>query len=162
MSKKISLLLVFLVPVTFLVIIGLLIYLPSSKIQLKYDYIYSVGFVGNYKTLYLVVDNKLSEKRMPCNEYEVPFCYKTEESQTLFLHKVSENKSTQISFEEGKKYKLDGNQKSPDGFELEYSYSSFYSFSANSRNNYYLKNDQQKISQNLENNYDLKIIGWVI
>jgi len=145
MSKKLALILAFFAPLLFLSLLGLFVFIPSNEIQPRYDFIYSTSSFEDNKFYYKIVNNKIEKVESNCRAFNsrpnlennntqanptTKYCRTDKDTQELFLYRIGDGNSRQVSFEEVKNYKLDGSEISPDGFRLEdnYNSSSFFVF----------------------------------
>lgn len=114
-KKNIPLILGFSIPVLMIIFVAASIYVPGIFSKPKYNFLYSTD--GDYfgSQNYSVESNKvvLNPRRTPYDTYPV---YPTPK---LYIHDVTTNKSSPISFQNAQFLKLDASEESPDGYKLE-------------------------------------------
>lgn len=182
LKKNLTLVLAFLIPIVFISIVSLSVYLPSLFVSTQYNFVYSSCDYNNgaysyncdfYQGKgYIVVEGKIVLKTIDptqdLDENKVPDIQETSPSR-LFLYIAAEDISKEITFEEASKLNLDGKLVSPDGVIVssEYKYSGGI-FGGNSSYGHYLKKGDSSrkinlIDQNSDYYQDtFKFIGWVL
>lgn len=163
-----------LLPVLVLVVMLLVIYLPYLWLEKpKFDFIYSIGsydclrfvYVDDNQLKYGSQGNDLREKQpnLPLSDFES--FEKCDKKVKVYYHKVKENFSSQLALEDLKKYKVDPDFSSPDGFYLHKDYYSGIFYSYDSRNKVFLVKDTVRLKQNVQQadqSSGFEFLGWVI
>ncbi|TSC81734.1 MAG: Uncharacterized protein G01um101420_839 [Parcubacteria group bacterium Gr01-1014_20] len=148
--------------------IALSIYLPALFIKPEYDFLYSIGGDYSYRNEYVVENGQLIKKPIT-----LPNTIKTGQEPELYVHDVSENASTKVSFEEAQNLNLDSNPQSPDGFEITYGSTGdgifpIFFWSERDYGSRYIKGHgvSKKLNLQLTSSFqsyynDLRFLGWV-
>ncbi len=159
-------------PVIFIIITSIFLFLPSLFVNPTHNFIYSMddtnyGYNQIYKNTYAVEQNRVNLKPLPLQTYQT---YKGE-APVLYLYDVKKDSSHQITFDEAKKYVLDPGPSSPDGYSIAYNYSHngvFEIFGSNRNTNglYIEKKSAKKpltglVSSNGYYQNSFNLIGWV-
>ncbi|HEY4478629.1 MAG TPA: hypothetical protein VI775_02195 [Candidatus Paceibacterota bacterium] len=150
-KENITLIIGIALPIIFIIIISLVIYLPSLSINPKYDFIYSI----NDNNYYYIKDE---------NDKEI--------KKTYYLYDIENNTSHKIESVDIEKYSLDPGPSSPDGYTVSYGYDNngiFEIFGSNSnRNGYYISkgNARKRLgglnpNQQYYYNGSFELIGWI-
>lgn len=115
-KKNASLIIGFSIPVLMILFVAASIYLPGLFLQPKYNFLYSTD--GDYygSTMYSVSNGRLVQNPQPTPAYPN---YKPYPSPQLYVHNVTTNESTSVSFQEASSLKLDPTAQSPDGYKVE-------------------------------------------
>ena len=175
LRENITLVTALLIPLFMVAAIFVTIQMSKNASTTSYDFIYAVdNDPYRSKTVYRVTDGKV--EKFDNSEYfdtiPEPKIYLEIIEPKLFMHDISENKSTSISFEEAVKYTLDPNTISADGFNLRRGGENFTVFSLltgvgdDAFNKYYLVNNK-KVSQELnlqsgiDNYLNITFLGWI-
>ena len=114
-KKNVPLILGLLTPVLMVVFVIASIYIPGIFSQPKSDFLYSMNDSFYTSVSYDVQNGHLIENPIP-TRYPEPAQHTKPK---LYLYKVTENKSSQITFQEAQGYKIDTDMISPDGYKLE-------------------------------------------
>jgi hypothetical protein len=142
-GKDVALIVGLLIPVAMIVFIASAIYLPRVFTRVdppQYDFLYMVGYPPGSERVFvrdgrLVREDVDAPAHAPANpRYELQY----------FIHRVAQNTSERISFEDATQLKLDNTSKSPDGFEIVHGRRSDFFFPFTSSTDYrrrYLKKD---------------------
>ncbi len=187
LHENVFLVFAFVLPVAFVVIVGLSVYIPSSRLSTDYDFVYATcgqGFIrypylcGEYLGLrYDFEDGVLVEKEVDINPnpaaYEFELRAKGGFSSRLFLYDTETDTSREISLEEAQRLALNRNMTLPDGIMVEYKYGSgidvFPFINSRSSGGYYMTKGKARRKLNIVNssgsyNYrnNFYFIGWVI
>jgi hypothetical protein len=155
------------IPILMIIIIAASIYVPTFFApEPAYDFIYAT-WQHNYPSHnYYVSDGKIVQDNSP-PPYEN---YKGNLSSVkLYVYNINNGQSQEISFEEAKKYKLDANDTSPDGFKIthgSYDYDPFF-FGSRNYGTIYIKGHHISKKLNIKDrpNYywrNFDFIGWII
>jgi len=153
--KNISLILAVAIPILMIFLIIASIYWPRATAHPKFNFLYLMGenYINNQQ--YVVQNEKLI------------FTQKNSENNAKFyIYDTTQNKSTEISFQDAQKLNLNANLKSPDGFEVVSGGNDggiFPLFFGSTDNYYsrYLKNDHTTLKLNIPHNYNFRFLGWV-
>lgn len=176
MKKHLPLIIGIALPIVFIIIISLVIWLPSLSIQPAHNFIYSAegpsyGNYGPYRNSYKVVSGRLT--LVPHQVQKgVNYEYKAD-APTLFLYDVKNNTVHQIEFAEAERYILDPGPSSPDGYIVSYNYNHdgiFELFGSNNSNSGYTisKGNARRPLVGLQSGRygygslsDFQFIGWI-
>ena len=159
MKDKLPLIVGIGLPLVLVVFVLINSYLPSIYLKPRYNFIYANR---NYDWDMMVVDGRLSYSP----KYQYYSGTYSQNQPIIYLYDVIQNKSTQISPSAAQAYKLDPSNKSPDGFTVENSsssYSYFPFFWESSDSGVYIKN--KGLSKKLEigqSYYDFQFVGWIV
>jgi hypothetical protein len=180
------LILAFALPVILIVVVAILAYAPSRKVQTQYDFVYTTCLDSNnyYYTyncstysslLYSVVDDALVVKEVSDPQTDnTSYEKRTPPTIRIFLHDTETNLSKEISLKDAQSLKLSGLITSPDGVVVSNQYERtpdmVYIFGGgHSTYEYYLMKGNSKSRLNLINNGDyynyqnsFKFLGWVL
>jgi hypothetical protein len=168
-KKNIPLIVGIAVPLLMIAFVAVSIYLPVFLTKPEYDFIYMSGGYG--KDYYYEVSNgKIVRIAIP--QPEAPpgvFREPNLSDPKIYHYDVSEDKSTELTFEQAQNYSLDTNHKSPDGFEVTSgNYSSGFPFFGGNYdyNTKYIRghNSARKLNLTLDGGmyYDnFRLMGWV-
>jgi len=123
MKKQLPLIVGIGVPVFMIIVIILIVYIPQILLRPVTDFVYSATDQGywydGYGDTYGVVDGRLTKKFRP-RPVSANDLTPKEEIQypviRLLLYDAFEDKSKEITFEEGRRFMLDSKKESPDGF----------------------------------------------
>lgn len=108
-------------PVVFILVIFLSVYIPTKTAKPSQDFVYVYGNYSGYGENYIVKDGKLVlEKepgyvRMPSDSQKIN--YKIPE---IYIYHVEAGESKKIDYSQAQGLKLNINQESRDGFRIEY------------------------------------------
>jgi len=172
MKKHLPLIVGISLPIIFILLISIAIFVPSFFIKPQYNFIYSsedyYGYNQGYKNTYAVEDGSIVLQALPVQPNQT---YKGD-SPTLYLYDVKNNSSHKITLNETKKYTIDSGPSSPDGYTIKYERNHdgiFELFGSNGDGSGYfiekdsgkkeltgLINDSQYYYQN-----SFKLIGWI-
>jgi hypothetical protein len=174
-TKNLPLIIGIALPVFFILIISIIVFIPTWFIKPQYNFLYSnQGSYYNYNNqaysnTYVVDGSSLSLNPPPVSTGSLP---KTATNPPLFLYNVKDNSTHQIDFNDAKNFVLDPGPSSPDGYLVKYQYSNeglFGLFGSNGNQSGYViaKGNASKsldgLNASSENYYsnDFKFIGWV-
>lgn len=157
------------IPVAMIVLIAAAIAIPrflSGIEDPQYDFLYAVGYVQGQR---LFVHEGRLQLKAPESEDEVPGSSARPELQ-FFIHRVGENSSERLSFEQASDLRLDDTVLSPDGYQIVYGRKSEFPFPMWSSRDYrtrYLQKDGRAIKLELEigesfrYSYNMTFLGWI-
>jgi hypothetical protein len=116
-SRDIALIIGLLIPVAMILFIAGAIYLPRAFSRVEppaYDFVYMVGYPYG-PVRYVVIDGHLTRETV-----EDPGTIPPQGAQEIlfYIHDVTANSSTRVSFEDASELVLDSARLSPDGFEI--------------------------------------------
>lgn len=179
-KKNLIVILAFTIPVLFIVGVGLMVYIPESRLKTTYDFIYvscmgnTQPYYGEYgcsrdttKKGYSVIENKLVEHSDVSDinaEYMV----------SIFRFDGDREDSEELSYVEAQKLRLDTSLTSPDGIGFVEGYgnnrnNSFSLFGGGNSYGYYLTQGrlQKEIilrqdDRRYSNGEDIRFMGWII
>lgn len=120
-TKNVPLIIAVALPVIFIVIVALFVYIPKANLSPKYNFIYTsrdYTFYGAYKNDFAIVNGKITLKPNP----EVIDAKNMSDMPTLYVYNVTDDTSRTITFAEAKELMLDPGPSSPDGYTVEYDY----------------------------------------
>ncbi len=161
-------------PVFFILIISIVIFVPNWFIKPQYDFLYSNAnsYYNNqlYTNTYAVQNNFLVLSPLPVAKGYV--ASNTAINPPLFIYNVKDNSTHQVDFNDVKNIVVDPGPSSPDGYIVKYQYSNegiFALFGSNSNQNGYViaKGNASKSLDGLNvsgsdyysNNF--KFLGWI-
>lgn len=173
-NKNLPLIVAVVLPLVFIGILSLVVFLPVTSIKPQYNFLYSGksgfydgGYYG-YKNTY-GVKNGMIELEHTSWEIDKKNDNR-KDAPDLFLYDVKNDSSREITFEEAKKFQLDPGPSSPDGYNVGYEnghYGIFEIFGSNDSNRGYFvskgKAKKRLSGISYDNNYfyDFAFIGWV-
>jgi hypothetical protein len=175
-SKNLPIIIGIALPLVFITIISLVLFVPSFFIKPKHNFIYSIPSnsyysYSDYKNTYVVEKNSLVLKKNPLPKDDSYGRYLTEDAPILYFYDVRNNSSHQITFEEAQRYILDPGPSSPDGYSIDFDYGSsgiFEIFGGNNgyRGYYIMRNGaKKKLDAIALDKYSysgtFKLIGWI-
>lgn len=114
-KKNLPLIIAFSLPVLMVIFVAASIYLPGIFMHPKYNFLYSVGEWSSGMSTYTVVQHKI----MTIKQQNPSYPYETPRTVQLYVHNVTTNESSAISFEDAEKLQLDPTTESPDGYKVE-------------------------------------------
>ena len=189
MKKNISLIVGILLPIIFIIVIAVILYLPQLAVNPTHDFIYTLedryGSDVGYNHTYdiegdEIVLKKLSREGFESSRASVPINIintSTDESEIvapdLYYYDVENHRSNQISLEEAKSYAVVPGPTSPDGYVIEYNSGNYGIFelfgSSRDSRGYYIRQSDGAGSEKLtsiagDRGYyyrNLKLIGWI-
>ena len=175
-TKNLPLIIGITLPIVFIVIISIIIYIPALSIRPSYNFIYTTNddYAYNqvYRNTYNVVNGHIALQNIDVKPPLTNQVYKGD-APDLFFYDVKTNTATKITPDQAKAYTLDPGPTSPDGYTINYEYSNegiFSLFGSNSRDSGYFieKNSGRKrldglVGQNGTYYYQgyVKILGWI-
>ncbi len=181
-TKHIPLLVAIALPILFIIILAVTLFVPSSKINPEFNFLYidsseqwKTSFnTFRYENTYEVENNKIVKKTIIYSKSEnLMYEDKIEkkDSPSLYLYDVEENTSKIITFEDAQDLDLEQGPSSPDGYTVKFEYNSdgiFELFGSNNDAGYYItKGSGKKIlsgigsSADYYGQNDIKLIGWI-
>lgn len=161
-------------PVIFVIIISVFVFLPAMFINPEHNFIYSnqrdyyYDYYGNNKQVnYYISNGHITASNLPTTTAEMNKPYPK-----LYLYDVKNDTTKEISIDEAKVYLVDPGPSSPDGYTVKYQSNNsgiFELFGSNGRSSGYVisKGGGSKNLTGLYNTgYDyyygsFKLIGWV-
>lgn len=180
MKNHIPLIVGIALPIIFIIIISVLLFVPPSLVNPEHDFVYTMSdryeYNYCYRNYYELKNNKivlkstnlnLDEKKIDPNIYE---SIKIEDMPDLYIYHVKTDTTNEISFEEAQKLTLLPGPSSPDGYTVSYQYNHdgiFELFGSNpdSQGYFISKGNKSKRLANLgDTNYysgNFDLIGWV-
>lgn len=182
-KRNVGVLVALMLPVMFILVVALAVYLPSLSLSTKYDFVYATCSEGDrysyscdkYLSMrFSVVDGKLTTNpvsqdatgdKLPNKEAEYTV--------RVFLHDTQANESREISLEEARALSLNRLVTSPDGVSVSGEYTSapnvLFIFDGNSSYDNYLTKGSSRRKLNLIDqggrryySNDIHFIGWVL
>ncbi len=182
MKKNIPLIVGIALPIVFIIIISLSIYIPTLYVNPEHNFIYSMNdnYYSNnsYKNTYKITDGKIHTEQTLTAKNNGMIDSKTAiiymgENPPLYLYDVKTNSSHEITLEEAEKYNLDPGPSSPDGYNIDYGYNNngifeLFGSSRNGNGFYVYKGNSKKMLTGLSNSKSyyygagyFNLIGWV-
>jgi hypothetical protein len=172
MSRRLALILAGVLPVVFLVVLGLAVYIPSLLVKPKHDFIYFTGRDYQLAYTYQFQNGQISRLERPQNnergfELNPSVNPDTLSTPKLFRHNVSSNSSSQISLAEANQLNLSGGDSSPDGFKFSGNYNNTGPFGiGRSDYAYYLTGNGVNLKQNITGDTQIfddsvRLLAWV-
>lgn len=174
-KQKLPLIIAIALPIIFIVIISVVIFLPSVFVKPAHDFIYttegsSYGY-PNYRTTYSIKNDRIVSDVVILTKQQLEN-NNIQNAPVLYRYDVVNDTSHEITFEEAQKLSLDPGPSSPDGYTVSYEYGHdgiFELFGSNNNNNGYFigKGNGKKKLSNVggpnERWYQgrFSIIGWV-
>ena len=156
-KQKLAAIIGVLIPLFFIVIVAVSVYLPSLSIKPKYDFLYTAGYNGasnNYK-----VENGKLQKVYDKFSYESDF-------PTIYRYNAQTNSSRSIDFTNTNYLSLDDSSKSPDGYAVKGNSNDsggFLFWSSSSNDDVFIqKGTGGKKIETSGDVYDFKFLGWVV
>ena len=169
-STDVALIVGLLIPVAMILFIAGAIYLPRAFSRVEppaHDFLYLVGYPYGPER-FVVVSGRLTREEVEEPRSISP--HGTPEIQ-FFVHHVSTNTSTRLSFDEAAQLSLDNGHLSPDGYEIVHGRRAEFFFPIVSSTDYrtrYLKKDSHTIKLDLavgsDGGYSSTFIflGWIL
>lgn len=185
-KENFTILLAFVLPLVLIVGVAISVYLPSTSLSTKYNFVYSSCFGGTdyysyqcdkyLQNRFSVVNNKIILNPIdPKQDSDNNDILDVNESYTarLFLHDTQKNESREITLEEAQTFTFDNLLTSPDGVTVSNHYNrggDFFIFGGGSSSyGYYLTKGKGRIKLELINSSDqyyyqnnFQFIGWVL
>ena len=185
MKKHLTLIIGVSLPIIFIIIIAIVIFVPSLSIKPEHNFVYvdvnsnNNYYSGNvYKNSFVIKDGKIVKEPASNLEYlqeqnKKYTNYKLIEAPTLYLYNVIENTAKQITLDEANNYTFDPGPSSPDGYTVKFERNSdgiFEIFGSNNNSSgYFIEKNRGKkklTGLTLENgnyyyNSNFQLIGWI-
>jgi hypothetical protein len=182
MKKNLPLVVGIALPVVFVIVISIVLFVPSFFIKPQHDFLYTTDereYYYNYNPEYqntyevengsiVVVPNTVNSNSNSNSDSDIPL---KGETPTLYRYDIETNTSHQITLEEAKNLSLDPGPSSPDGYAVSYHYGHdgiFELFGSDNDNNghYISKGNARKrlatLSGDTYRSYGyFKLIGWI-
>jgi len=171
MKKNLPLIIGLALPILFIIIIAIVVYLPSNFVNPQHNFIYKEQSYDSYRNDVVIVGDKVSlaptnitEKGIVADPY-----LQVKDYPKIYLYDFSKNASYEISLEEAQKFSVAKGPSSPDGYSIERNYNHsgiFEIFGSYEDNSGYFITSPDGAKRKLtgiqgEYYYDLDIIGWV-
>jgi hypothetical protein len=171
-GKDVALIVGLLIPVAMIVFIAAAIYLPRAFTRVdppQWDFLYMVGYPPGTERVFvrdgrLVREDVDAPPHAPTNpRYELQF----------YVHRVPQNTSERVTFEQACLLQLDNTSKSPDGFQIVHGRRSQFLFPFTSSTDYrerYLKKDGYALELDLATgsgaeggyfSHAFTFLGWI-
>ena len=162
-AKNWSLIIGLSIPVVMIIFIALSVYLPrffDNTPAPTFNFLYISG--NSYTHRLEVKDNHLE-----WIDNNRTGSKKSDDKPRIYLHDVSTNKNTEISFSGAQKLTLDARQNAPDGYSVKRNSShGFFLFDHRRSRNHHLVNghSSHKLELEYKNNYyyGFNFLGWII
>lgn len=172
MKKNLPLLVGIALPLVFIGLIALFVFLPTTYIKPAHDFVYASvdGYYDYYYVNTYNVENGQIALASSTAPVPNPSYVQRIQMPDLFVYNVKDNSSHKITFEEAKKYTLDPGPTSPDGYNIQYDYSHdgiFEVFGSNNNSGYFIAKDkgQKRLTGLVSDRYwgqgNFKLIGWI-
>ena len=183
LKKNFVLVLAFVLPVLFIIVVVLGTYLPSRFLKTGYDFIYATCthetnyyYCDNYlQSHYSVVGGRLMVTTNPYQDSDNDGILDVNENYSvrIFYHDTKHNESREITYVEAQQLSLSGLLTSPDGVTVSSGYNRgtdfFIFFGSGSSYEYYLMKGSGRSKLNLVNEgrwsyypNNFEFIGWVL
>lgn len=171
MKKNLPLIIGLALPVLFIIIIAVVVYLPTNFVNPKHNFIYKEQSYDSFRNDVVIVGDKLTlaptniaEKAMVADPY-----YVVKDYPKLYMYDFSKSASYEITLEEAKELSVVKGPSSPDGYSIERNNNHsgiFEIFGSYEDNSGYFITSPDGSKRKLtgiqgEYYYDLNIIGWV-
>jgi hypothetical protein len=177
MKKNLPLIIGIALPILFILVISLVIFLPSMSIKPAHNFLYTnenpnnYGYDNRYKNTYEVDSvGHIGLISVPVrnNPYNEPIVYKGD-TPPLYLYDVQADTTRQVSLDEANAMQYVRGPSSPDGYTVTYSRSNdgILEIFGSSRDEGYMitkGNGQKRLSGLQTTQYyygDLNLVGWV-
>ena len=157
------------IPVVMTVLIAAAVVVPRYLTGIedpRYDFLYTVGYAGEYRTY--VEDGRLQREEV--NKDKAAQTSPVRPELQFFVHRVRDNTSEQLTFEEATELRLDSTAFSPDGYEIVHGRRSDFLFPMWSSRDYrtrYLRKGGRAIKLELEigesfrYGHNMTFVGWI-
>ncbi len=163
MKKNLPLIIGLALPIIFIIIIAIVVYLPTNFVNPKHNFVYLDQSYGSYLTDIVVVEDKITS--VPSGSVDMY----AKKSPKIYLYDFSKNASYEITLEEAKQLSVTKGPASPDGYSIERNYNHsgiFEIFGSYEDNSGYFITSPEGSKRKLtgiqgEYYYELNIIGWV-
>ena len=186
LKNNFVIILAFVLPIAFIVIVALGSYIPSLLISTNYNFVYATcednnpsyspfGCSGYLSEKYTIEDNKLKVNKVNQKESTAKVVLEDpsgEYTTRIFLHDTKKNESREITLAEAQKFSLSELLTSPDGVTVTDNYfrgGDSFLFSGESSYGYYLTKGKTRKKLNLINEdsfyferANFKFLGWVL
>lgn len=185
-TKQLPVIIAIALPVLFIIIISLVLYVPAMSVRPAHDFIYSYSsengyypYSGYYRNTYKVSDGRIvTEPVYNVNKLESNGSVVARgDYPPIYRYDVNVGASREISLADARKLVLDAGPSSPDGYSVSYEYGRgdiFDLFGSNRNNSGYFisKGGARKrieglvgangiINQNIYGDQGIKVVGWV-
>ena len=124
MKKNLPLIIGLALPILFIIIIAIVVYLPSNFVNPQHNFIYKEQSYDSYRNDVVIVGDKVSlaptnitEKGIVADPY-----LQVKDYPKIYLYDFSKNASYEISLEEAQKFSVAKGPSSPDGYSIERNY----------------------------------------
>ncbi len=180
-NKNLPLIVGIALPIVFIIIISVVIFLPSFFIKPQYNFIYALdnnyyAYNQSYKNTFGVENGKIVSVPIsaPLNLPRREVVNYLGDYPKIYLYNVKNGTSHEIGFAEAEKLSLDAGPSSPDGYSISYEYGNYGFFDLiggnNNSNGYFIYKGNAKKrllgfvddnSRYYGSNSNFKIIGWI-
>jgi len=178
-KKHLVVIVAILVPVIFLVVVALFVYVPNRSVKTDYDFVYMTcdGDMYAYKNIdcygYMRSSYKVKEGKIVYTEPDIKsefYVAKDTAVVRIFVHNTEINESREIALEDAVKLKLNSLSVSPDGVSIrgESDRSGDFLILGGGSNygHYLIKGDnREKLNIISNNDYygrEINLLGWVL
>jgi hypothetical protein len=167
MKKNLPLIIGISLPVIFVAILAVIVYLPSTFINPQHNFLYTENNYGSYANIFSVKDNKVV--LVPTDTAMNDPYYKLEPQPKLYIYDFEKSASYEVTLAEAQRYFVEKGPSSPDGYSIERNYGHsgifeiFGSYEDNS-GQFIVSPDGNKRKLNGlkgESYYDINIVGWI-
>jgi hypothetical protein len=172
MKKHLPLIVGIALPIIFIIIISIVLFVPSLYVKPQHNFIYTTlpdyySYNQGYQETYKVRDSHIVTERVVPREKETQLSG----APTLYVYDVHADTSHQVTFDEVKGLAVDPGPSSPDGYTVAYEYNNdgiFELFGSNNENNRFFiskGNGKKKLNGLIGDRYwyqgNFRLIGWV-
>jgi hypothetical protein len=179
MKKNLPLIVGISLPVVFIIVISIVIFVPSMFVNPQHNFLYTFNndaypYNQGYRNAYVVLNAHLASTPVPANPSASVTLQNTfvGDYPPLYLYDVKTGTSHLVTLEEARLYTLDPGPSSPDGYTVNYEYTNSGIFelfgSSGNDSGYFIEkgNSRKKLSGlNATDRYaysdNLKLLGWV-
>ncbi len=167
-KKNLPLIIALSLPIIMIIVLAAAIYLPGVNKKPAHNFLYATGGNTYYGQLkYTVSGEYLKENRVPPNPND-PYYKGVDQITNLYLYDVEKDSSTELTFDQASKYRLDPSTISDDGYKVERGNSNgdfIFGSGGGDYNSWFIKghNRSKKLKLNVStaNYYDVQFLGWV-
>jgi hypothetical protein len=172
-KKNLPLLIGLALPIVFIVVISLVIYIPSFLVRPAHNFLYTTEDASNSYGTYYEHEYKVSDRHLVTeavsHQSDMDTKMPHKDVPTLYLYDVHTNTSHEISPDVASTYTLDPGPASSDGYTVTYQYTSggFFLFESRGQSGYVISNGKgsKKLTgfsgQRYYGSQDMNFIGWV-
>jgi len=173
MKKNLPLIVGICLPVVFIIVIALALFVPSLYVKPQYNFVYSDQSSDNwnnwYRNMYVVRDGRVTVETRPVTPNDQYKTYRGDNA-SLFLYDVKTNTARSITLAEAQALTLDPSPSSPDGYVVRYEYGNdgiFELFGSDSSYGYVITkgNGKKRLDAMVNDMYrgsgSYTVLGWV-